>query len=67
MTRPVNFFDDEIEPKAICANCDYHSTGLKGPICENTRSPKHAIITMPDDGCNHFWPDSKRWPDCDHD
>lgn len=62
----TEFFDQEIEPKAICGNCDYHSPSLRGHLCSNTRSLKYATLTWPDDGCGRFWPDSKRWPEADH-
>jgi len=61
------FFDQEIEPKATCGNCDYHSPTLKGQICANSRSIFYATLTMDDEGCGRFWPCSKRWPNCDHD
>lgn len=61
-----NFFDQEIEPKAVCGNCDYHSPSSRGQMCGNTRSPRYTILTMPDDGCGRFFPCGKRWPDADH-
>ncbi len=68
MNLPAEFFDQEIEPKAICGNCDYHAPHSdKGQICINTRSLNYCKPTLEDDTCNRFWFCSKRWPDADHD
>ncbi len=70
----VNFFDQEIEPKALCRNCEYFDCQGADPRtlldeyrgdCLNRASP--SFTPCASDGCNKFWPDSSRWPDCDHD
>lgn len=63
----TEFYDDLIEPKALCENCDYYAPGPKGQLCINSHGPKYAQSILPDDTCKRFWPDSKRWPGCDHD
>lgn len=67
MKRAEKFFDREVEPPAICGNCDYYSPGPKGgKRCNNTRSTNYTIQTMPDDSCGRFFPCCKRWPEADH-
>lgn len=68
------FFDRDVEPEPLCRNCEYFDGGgltLEGnPMkehgdCHNRMSPH--FTTTADQGCDHFWPCSTRWPDCDHD
>jgi hypothetical protein len=60
------FFDRDIEPDAICGNCDYHAPSTRGQICCNQRSAYLSMVTTDDFGCGKFFPDGKRWPDADH-
>jgi len=73
--KPEKFFGDDIEPKAICRNCEYFDGGGMGldggPInwvgdCGNRQSSPRFVTTQ-DQTCKGFWPCSNRWPDCDHD
>lgn len=73
-TRPVEFFDSEIEPRPLCRNCEYADFGgldVKGnPLqdhgdCSNSNSP--YFTTGGTNSCSHFFPCSTRWPDADHD
>lgn len=67
------FFDQEIEPKALCRNCEYFDGGgldAKGnPInqagdCHNSQSGRFQ--TTADDTCGRFFfPCSTRWPNAD--
>ena len=67
-TKPKDFYDDLIEPKPLCGNCDSTAPTNQGQICTNTRSPKFSQVVREDGSCGKwFWPCSKRWPDCDHD
>lgn len=68
------FFDQLIEPAAICRNCEYFDgdgLGRDGvPInfegdCGNSCAP--AFQTNQDKTCKQFWPCSTRWPDADCD
>lgn len=76
MAKPKleNFFDQEIEPKAICRNCEYFDCEGQDPRtlpedyrgdCLNSGAP--WFNPFAEQGCKKFWPDSSRWPDCDHD
>lgn len=68
------FFDQEIEPKPLCRNCEYFDGGgLKpngDPVnghgdCHNSASGRFQ--TSLDETCGrHFFPCSTRWPDADH-
>jgi hypothetical protein len=69
----TEFFDQDIEPKALCRNCEYFDGGgLKqngDPLCDhgdcvNPRSDR--LQTTADDGCKYFFPCSTRWPEADH-
>ncbi len=71
--RPTEFFDDDIEPKALCCNCEYFDGGgldVRGkPInengdCHNARSPR--FTTTAAGTCSQFFPCSTRWPNADH-
>lgn len=75
MVKPPKFFDDGIEPDALCRNCEYFDGGGLGadgvPInfegdCLNG-SKSSRFQTNQDQTCTGFWPCSTRWPDCDHD
>lgn len=71
--RPSRFYDDEIEPKALCRNCEYFDGGgltddgkpisMQGD-CHNLRSPR--FTTSADQFCASFFPCSIRWPNADH-
>jgi hypothetical protein len=67
------FFDDGIEPKPLCRNCEYADFGgikedgsayNKTGDCHNRASPR--FTTTLDETCNQFFPCSTRWPDADH-
>ncbi len=73
MSKTAEFFDQEIEPKAICGNCDYFDGGgliSQGePVsnagdCVCKASP--FFTTDAANTCCHFFPCSTRWPDADH-
>lgn len=73
MTKLTEFFDTEIEPRALCRNCEYFDGGgltpQGNPInergdCRNMRSP--CFQTSADNSCSRFFPCSTRWPDADH-
>ncbi len=73
MPKPSRFFDDEIEPAALCRNCEYYDGGGLTPEgnpvkdsgdCHNTSSPR--FTTAADQSCSVFWPCSTRWPEADH-
>jgi hypothetical protein len=68
------FFDQDIEPKALCRNCEYFDGGgltVEGtPVqeqgdCGNPASP--WFCTSGNNTCRHFFPCSTRWPDAGHD
>jgi hypothetical protein len=68
------FFDQAIEPAAICRNCEYYDGGGLRPDgsplselgdCLNRQSDK--FNTTGSSTCAKFWPCSTRWPGCDHD
>ncbi len=68
------FFDQDIEPKPLCRNCEYYDGGgltkEGNPIsaygdCHNSASPR--FTTTAEDTCNKFFPCSERWPHADHD
>ena len=70
--KPKRFFDDLIEPKALCRNCEYFDGGgLRDdgqPInesgdCRNSSSPR--FTTTADQFCAVFFPCSTRWPYAD--
>lgn len=71
MTRaPAEFFDRDIEPKALCRNCEYFDGGgldVKGNPrefhgdCHNSLSDR--FTTTADETCIKFWPCTTRWPD----
>lgn len=72
-TQPAQFFDQDIEPKPLCRNCEYFDGGglnIQGnPIeqrgdCRNSRSPR--FTTDADNTCTQFFPCSTRWPEADH-
>lgn len=72
--RPALFFDDAIEPKALCANCEYFDGGgltdegfpkKAAGDCLNRTSPR--FTTTVEQTCDKFWPCSTRWPDADSD
>jgi len=74
MPKLSKFFDRDIEPAAICRNCEYFDGGGLGqdgvPINfegDCLQSMSHRYTTTQDDTCRSFWPCSTRWPDCDHD
>lgn len=67
------FFDQEIEPKPRCRNCEYFDGGgltrEGNPVsafgdCLNNQSP--FFTTDVSNTCPHFFPCSTRWPDADH-
>lgn len=71
--RLTEFFDQEIEPKALCRNCEYFDGGgltVEGnPVsdhgdCGNSLSP--VFTTDGRNTCRHFFPCSTRWPEADH-
>lgn len=73
MRAPAQFFDQDIEPKPLCRNCEYFDGGgltVKGdPVfehgdCRNGAAPN--FTTTADGGCNKFFPCTTRWPDADH-
>lgn len=74
MSRALpQFFDSDIEPKALCRNCEYYDGGGLLPNgdprevtgdCLNVRSPRFQ--TQIDMACDQFFPCSTRWPDADH-
>lgn len=66
------FFDQEIEPKPLCRNCEYFDGGGLGPSgtprnesgdCINVRSDR--FTTTASGSCRMFFPCSTRWPDAD--
>jgi hypothetical protein len=60
-------FDPEIEPEAICGNCDSWKEDLNGNHhCLNGRSPLETLLTDFNDHCAKFFPDPTRWPEADH-
>jgi len=75
MTALENFFDQEIEPRPLCGNCEYYDGGglrhdgnpikIQGGDCTNRSSPRFQ--TTANDSCSKFFPCSTRWPDADHD
>ena len=73
-TRLTEFFDQLMEPRPTCGNCEYFDGGGMRPDgtwmhfegdCHNNNSDRFQ--TNQDETCAHFWPCSTRWPDCDHD
>jgi len=70
----TEFFDQEIEPKALCRNCEYFDGGglgidgvpkdFHGDCLNRHSSPRFE--TTQDDTCKGFFPCSTRWPDADH-
>lgn len=73
MSGPVKFFDQEIEPKPLCGNCEYYNGNGLMPNgepremsgdCMNTAAPRFQ--TSADETCPKFFPCSIRWPDADH-
>lgn len=72
--KPPLFFDEDIEPVALCANCEYFNGGGLSPEgrpindngdCLNSLSPR--FTTTIEGSCTHFFPCSTRWPNADHD
>lgn len=72
--RPERFFDQDIEPKPLCRNCEYFDGGGLTPEgnpknesgdCHNSRS--HRFTPLASDTCSYFFPCSTRWPDADGD
>lgn len=73
MTDLSNFFDQAIEPKALCRNCEYFDggglTSHGDPVKDNgdclcRNSP--FFTTTAQNTCKKFFPCSTRWPDADH-
>lgn len=65
MRAPVPDNDDE--PEAICANCQYWVGDLDGQkICFHRLSPYGAMPVTAEQSCNKFFPCFKRWPEADH-
>lgn len=73
-SKLTKFFDQDIEPAAICRNCESFDGGGLGqdgvPInfegdCLNQDSP--CFTTNQDSSCRKFFPCSTRWPNADHD
>jgi hypothetical protein len=67
------FFDQFMEPKAICGNCEYFDGGGQRPDgtwmhwdgdCHTDASGRFQ--TSQDDTCKAFFPCSTRWPRADH-
>lgn len=67
------FFDQEIEPKPLCRNCEYFDGGGLTPAgnpvnehgdCLNQQSP--IFTTTANSSCIRFFPCSTRWPEADH-
>lgn len=74
MAKLSKFFDQDIEPKPLCRNCEYFDCGglheNGEPVqnhgdCHNNRSPR--FTTSGEQTCAYFFPCSTRWPDADHD
>jgi hypothetical protein len=74
MKAPAQFFDEGIEPKALCRNCEYYNGNGFLPNgepredngeCTNTRAPRFQTTMA--DTCPQFFPCSLRWPEADHD
>jgi hypothetical protein len=73
-SNPIpEFFDQEIEPKALCRNCEYYDGGgltVEGKVvseegdCRNPNSP--WFRTSGNNACRYFFPCSTRWPEADH-
>ena len=75
MAKPMlkGFLGRDIEPKALCANCEYFDGGgltaegyprHANGDCLNSASPR--FTTTIDNTCVQFFPCSSRWPDADH-
>jgi hypothetical protein len=69
----TKFFDQGIEPEAICRNCESFDGGGLSPDgvpinfegdCLNSQAP--SFQTNQDKTCRKFFPCSTRWPDADH-
>jgi len=64
MKQPIPDNDDE--PEAICANCEYYVGDIDGRrICVHMRSGIGS--PEPTDTCKKFFPHDSRWPGADHD
>jgi len=72
--RPSRFYDDGIEPQALCRNCEYFDGGgltdegqprNSDGDCHNLWSPR--FTTSADQFCAAFFPCSTRWPNADRD
>lgn len=73
MAQLEQFFDADIEPAALCRNCEYYSGNGLLPTgepressgdCLNKAAPRFQ--TTVNDTCTKFFPCSVRWPDADH-
>lgn len=72
--RLTEFFDQLMEPKPLCGNCEYFDGGGMKPDgtwmhfdgdCHNGQSDRFQ--TSQDQTCKKFFPCSTRWPFADHD
>lgn len=75
MPKPIlkDFPFRDIEPKALCINCEYFDGGglmadgrpkNDNGDCLNRASPR--FTTTVEGTCREFFPCSSRWPDADH-